>query len=116
MRVLVCFDCDGTIFTTDRFGPDVPISQRPIPLQRVAALEEAGAQIVIVSPSDACEKLPYPRILAAPGDTIPDRLDALREAVRRYPADLCLYVSDNNGDDGIAREAGFCYVHPDNFR
>lgn len=116
MRVLVCFDCDGTIFTTDHFGPGAPVSQRPVPLRRLAALAAAGAQIVIVSPSDACEKLPYPRILAASGDTVPDRVDALREAVRRYPADLCLYVSDNQGDDRVAREAGFCYVHPDDFR
>jgi len=116
MRVLVCFDCDGTIFTTEHFGPGAPVSQRPVPLQRVEALAEAGAQIVIVSPSDACDGLHYPRILAGPGSTVPDRADALREAARRYPADLCLYVSDNHGDDQIARQAGFCYIHPDNFR
>lgn len=116
MRVLICFDCDGTIFTTDRFGPEVPVSQHPIPLERIHALAQAGAHIVVVSPSDACDGLPYPRILASSGKTVPDRVEALREAARRYPADLHLYISDNRGDDKVALQAGFTYLHPDNFR
>lgn len=116
MRVLICFDCDGTIYTTDRFGPDAPVAQRPIPLERIHALARAGAQVVVVSPSDACEGLPYPRVLASPGRTVPDRVEALKEAAERYPADLRLYISDNRGDEQVALRAGFAYIHPDDFR
>lgn len=112
----MCFGCDGTLLTTDHFGPGASISQRPVPLHRLMALTEAGALIVICPLTAACEELPYPRIIAGPGNTVPDRVDALRETARRYSADLRLNVSDNHGDDQIPRQAGFCYIHPYHFR
>jgi hypothetical protein len=110
MKVLICLDCDGTLFTTESLIPPVRVAQRPIPLSRLDALAAAGAQLVIVSPSSACDGLPYPRI------THPDRANALREAAARYPSDFRIYLSDNVGDDGVSRQAGFSYIHPDNFR
>jgi hypothetical protein len=110
MKLLICLDCDGTLFTTESLIPPVRVAQRPIPLSRLEALEAAGAQLVIVSPSSACDGLPYPRI------THPDRAKALLEAAARYPSDLRIYLSDNVGDDGVSRQAGFSYIHPDNFR
>ena len=89
MKILICLDCDGTIFTTESLIPPVKVSQKPVPLSRLEALEAAGAQLVLVSPSDACDGLPYPRILHA------ERAEALREAAKRYPSDLYIYLSDN---------------------
>ncbi len=90
--------------------PPQQISQSPIPLERLSALDAAGAQVVIVSPSDACESLSYPRIIRS------ERVEALREAAYQFPADLYIYVSDNLGDDRVAQQAGFSYLHPDHFR
>ena len=77
MKLLICLDCDGTLFTTESLIPPVRVAQRPIPLSRLEALAAAGAQLVIVSPSSACDGLPYPRI------THPDRAKALLEAAGR---------------------------------
>jgi hypothetical protein len=110
MKILICLDCDGTLFTTESLIPPVRVSQKPIPLSRLDELAAAGAQLVIVSPSSACDGLPYPRI------TRPDRAQALREAAARYPSDLYVYLSDNVDDDVVSRQAGFAYIHPDNFR
>ena len=106
VKILLCFDCDGTLYTTETLGPDPRVSQSPIPLERLEALTEAGVQIVMVSPSDACEHLPYPRIIP------PERVDALRESAKQYPADLLIYVSDNYGDNKVAEQAGFSYILP----
>jgi hypothetical protein len=110
MKILICLDCDGTIYTTESLIPPVKVSQKPVPLSRLEALESAGVQLVVVSPSDACDGLPYPRII------FPERVQALREAAKRYPSDLYVYLSDNVGDDEVSRQAGFSYIHPDNFR
>ena len=110
MKILMCLDCDGTIYTTESLIPPVRVSQKPVPLSRLEALSSAGTQLVLVSPSSACDGLPYPRI------THPDRATALREAAAQYPADLYVYLSDNVGDDEVSRQAGFSYIHPDNFR
>jgi hypothetical protein len=110
MKMLLCLDCDGTIYTTESLIPPVRMVQKPIPLSRLEALATSGALLVLVSPSSACNGLPYPRI------THPDRATALRQAAARYPADFYVYLSDNVGDDVVAREAGFVYIHPDNFR
>ncbi len=110
MKILICLDCDGTLFTTESLIPPVRVSQKPVPLSRLDELEAAGVQFVLVSPSSACDGLPYPRILH------PDRAQALRDAAARYPSDLYVYLSDNVGDDGVSRQAGFSYIHPDNFR
>jgi hypothetical protein len=110
MKILICLDCDGTLFTTESLIPPVRVSQKPIPLSRLDELATAGAQLVLVSPSSACDGLPYPRIIH------PDRAQALREAAAHYPSDLYVYLSDNVGDDTVSRQAGFSYIHPDNFR
>jgi len=110
MKILICLDCDGTLYTTVSLIPPEKVEQTPIPLSRLEALEAAGAQFVLVSPSSACDGLPYPRI------TNPDRAKALIEAAERYPADFYIYLSDNVGDDQISQQAGFSYLHPDNFR
>ena len=110
MKILICLDCDGTLFTVESLIPPERVSQKPVPLSRLQELESAGAQFVLVSPSSACDGLPYPRI------THPDRAQALLQAAKQYPADLYVYLSDNVGDDDVSRQAGFSYIHPDNFR
>ncbi len=110
MKILLCLDCDGTLYTTVSLIPPVRVAQKPIPLSRLEELEAAGVQLVLVSPSSACDDLPYPRI------THPDRAQALRQAAERYPSDFYIYLSDNVGDDDVSRQAGFSYIHPDNFR
>lgn len=110
MKILICLDCDGTLYTTESLIPPEKVAQKPIPLSRLDKLQSAGVQFVLVSPSSACDGLPYPRI------THPDRAQALIEAAKQYPADFYIYLSDNVGDDSVSRQAGFSYVHPDNFR
>ncbi len=110
MKTLICLDCDGTLYTTVSLIPPVKVAQKPVPLSRLDELEAAGVQFVLVSPSSACDGLPYPRI------TNPDRAKALIEAAERYPSDYYIYLSDNVGDDKVSQEAGFTYIHPDNFR
>ncbi|WP_089937630.1 hypothetical protein [Candidatus Entotheonella palauensis] len=110
MKILICLDCDGTLFTTESLIPPVKVVQKPVPLSRLQELEAAGVQFVLVSPSSACDGLPYPRI------TNPDRSKALLEAAERYPSDFYIYLSDNVGDDEVSQKAGFSYIHPDHFR
>jgi len=110
MKILICLDCDGTLFTTVSLIPPVRVAQTPVPLSRLNELEAAGVQFVLVSPSSACDGLPYPRI------TNPDRSKALLEAAERYPSNFYIYLSDNVGDDEVSQKAGFSYIHPDNFR
>jgi hypothetical protein len=110
MKILICLDCDGTLFTTVSLIPPVKVAQTPVPLSRLHELETAGVQFVLVSPSSACDGLPYPRI------THPDRSKALLEAAERYPSDFYIYLSDNVGDHEVSQKAGFSYIHPDNFR
>src|SRR5688500_10491430 len=99
MKILICLDCDGTLFTTVSLIPPAKVAQKPVPLSRLEALEAAGVQFVLVSPSSACDGLPYPRI------THPDRSTALREAADRYPSDLYIYLSDNVGDDDVSQRS-----------
>ena len=101
MKILICLDCDGTLYTTESLIPPVQVTQKPIPLSRLDELEAAGAQLVVVSPSSACDHLPYPRI------THVDRAQALILAAERYPADFYMYLSDNVGDDEVSQQAGF---------
>ncbi len=86
MKILICLDCDGTLFTTVSLIPPVKVAQAPVPLARLEELEAAGVQFVLVSPSSACDGLPYPRI------TNPDRSKALLEAAERYPSDFYIYL------------------------
>lgn len=97
MKVLVAFDVDGTLET----------SQGPVKIDTLVHLDNAGVSVVIVSPSNA-----YPRefegrrILPNGGGS---RSGNLLEAKRLFPSDLYFYVSDN-GDIGEAQIAGFVYV------
>ena len=101
MTVLIAFDCDQTL---DISGGPVPVSK----------LYEINAppyiQVVIVSPSRFCSKLPFPRFVD--GNT---RLENLLNAAIHYPSLLNIYVSDNGGDDINSKNAGFVYVHPKYF-
>ena len=76
MKILLCLDCDGTLYTTVSLIPPVRVAQKPIPLSRLEELEAAQC----------------------------------------YPSDFYIYLSDNVGDDDVSRQAGFSYIHPDNFR
>lgn len=101
MTILIAFDCDGTL----------DFSNGPIPTSRLHEINiPPYIQVVIVSPSQFCSRLPFPRFVS--GDT---RLENLLAAAIRYPSILNMYVSDNAGDDMTARMAGFVYCHPRNF-
>jgi FMN phosphatase YigB (HAD superfamily) len=101
MTILIAFDCDGTLDSSDG----------PIPTSKLHDLNAFPyIQIVIVSPSPFCVQLPFPRFVS--GDT---RLENLLAASLAYPASLNIYVSDNPGDDITAKNAGFIYVHPKDF-
>ena len=98
MKILLCLDCDGTLYPEESLIPPVKVAQKPIPLSRLDELEVAGIQLVNVLPSSACDHLPYSRI------THPDRVQVLREAAERYPSDFYIYLSDNVADVGPKRE------------
>jgi len=99
VRVLICLDVDGTIET----------SAGPVAVSLLERLRDAGADVVIVSPSSA-KPQGFPVVLD--GAT---RGDCLRAAKALFPADLCLYVS-NNGDQAEAEGAGFSFVTEGEFR
>jgi hypothetical protein len=108
MTTLIAFDCDGTIDCSDG----------PIPASRLYEINiPPYIQIVIVSESDFCSQLPFPRFVndnrLRPRSVT--RLENLLAAALRYPSLLNIYVSDNAGDDIIAKNAGFSYVHPKDF-
>ena len=99
--MLILFDVDGTL---DCSGGTVPVD-------RLRELALAGYTIIIVSPSSARPK-GFHEILSR----LENRRDSLEEVKRKYPEEkLGLYVSDNPGDDVLARELDFCYIHPSNF-
>lgn len=100
--ILLALDVDGTL---DVSGGPVSVAA----LSRMQ-LMDACWDIVIVSPSVAGAGLPFPRVLGGG-----DRLRALYEAASRFTHSARFYLSDNEGDDHLAREAGFVYVHPDDF-
>lgn len=105
--ILVALDCDGTL---DLNGGPIPVSK----------LYEINVppyiQIVVVSESAFCTQLPFPRFV---NDTIRPRhvtrLENLLAASLRYPSLLNMYISDNIGDNDIAKNAGFIYCHPNDF-
>ncbi len=101
MTVLVALDCDGTLDSSDG----------PIPISRLYEINAPPyIQIVIVSASPFCARLPFPRFVSEN-----TRLENLLAAAIRYPSLLNLYISDNTGDDIIARMAGYSYIHPKDF-
>jgi hypothetical protein len=108
MTILIALDCDETI----------SISNGPIPLERLYEINiPPYIQVVLVSESTFCSPLPFPKFLndnrLRPRSVT--RLENLLAAALRYPSLLNIYVSDNAGDDEIAKKAGFTYCHPKNF-
>ena len=100
MRMLVCFDVDGTIET----------SRGPITVETLRALERAGADVAIVSPSTA-RPAGFPEFIKGAL-----RRDNLLAAAAAHPRTLLrIYVSDNE-DQVEAQAAGFTYVRHDEFR
>lgn len=106
--ILIAFDCDETI----------NVSNGPIPLERLYEINiPPYIQVVIVSESTFCSQLPFPKFLndARLRPRAVTRLENLLAAALRYPSLINIYVSDNYGDDIIAKNAGFSYVHPKDF-
>jgi hypothetical protein len=93
LNVLICFDTDGTLET----------SNGPVKTDRLRELERQGAKVVIVSPSSA-----RPQGFVCIND-LPSRLECLQKASQTFPSEMKLYVSDN-GDMDIAKQAGFIYI------
>lgn len=103
MTILIAFDCDGTIDIGSPIGP--------IPVSRIYELNTPPyIQIVMVSASPFCARLPFSRSVSEN-----TRLENLLAAAIRYPSILNIYVSDNPGDELNAKNAGFIYVHPQDF-
>lgn len=101
MTMLIAFDCDGTLDSSDG----------PIPVSRLHEINiPPYIQVVIVSPSPFCSRLPFPRFVSEN-----TRLENLLAAAIHYPSILNMYVSDNTGDDMTAKMAGFVYCHPNDF-
>ena len=100
--MLLLFDCDGTL--------EVGKPPGPVGLGHLGELMGRGFVVVIVSESVNCFNLPFEHIVV-PGD----RLQALINARTKYPGLKCVYVSDNPGDDVVAKKAGCEYIHPSNW-
>lgn len=99
--VLIAFDCDGTIDSSDG----------PIPISRLHELNRPPyIQVAIVSASPFCARLPFPRYVSEN-----TRFENLLAASKANPAILNIYVSDNPSDDINAKNAGFAYIHPKDF-
>lgn len=108
MSILIAFDCDETL----------NISNGSVSISRLEKINiPPYIQIVIVSESIYCSQLNFPRFVnknrLRPRSIT--RLENLLEAALRYPSLLNIYVSDNAGDDTIAKNAGFVYCHPKDF-
>ncbi len=108
MTVLIAFDCDETL----------SISKGTIDILRLDEINiPPYIQVVIVSESVFCSQLNFPRFVndnrLRPRHIT--RLENLLAAALRYPSLLNMYVSDNVGDDEIAKNAGFIYCHPKDF-
>src|SRR5260370_22528921 len=104
MRVLICFDVDGTLES----------SNGPVTVAKMRRLQELGATVVSVSPSGASPNRTM-------GTDFPEHVNGaarslnLLAAASEFPSDLLLYVSDN-GDMTEAEAAGFTYVDRFQFR
>lgn len=99
--ILIAFDCDLTI---DK-------SQGPVKVTRLYELHKPPyIEVVIVSASPFCAQLPFSRYVSEN-----TRLENLIAASKANPALLNIYVSDNTGDDIVARNAKFAYIHPKDF-
>lgn len=103
MTVLIALDCDGTI--------DIGSPVGPIPVSRLYEINTPPyIQVVIVSASPFCARLPFPRFVSEN-----TRLENLLVAAITYPSILNLYISDNPGDNLNAKNAGFVFIDPKNF-
>lgn len=106
--ILIAFDCDGTLDVSSGTIDTLRLSETNIP---------PYVQIVLVSESPFCFQLPFPRFVndnrLRPRSVT--RLENLLRAALIYPSLLNIYVSDNAGDDIIAKNAGFSYIHPKDF-
>lgn len=106
--ILIAFDCDETMDISSGTVDTLKLSEISIP---------PYIQIVIVSESHICSQLPFPRFVndnrLRPRSVT--RLENLLSAALRYPSLLNIYVSDNDGDNIIAKNAGFVYCHPKDF-
>lgn len=108
MTMLLAFDCDETI----------SVSNGSVLVERLYEINTPPyIQVVIVSESALCTQLPFPRFVSdhrlRPRSVT--RLENLLRATLRYPSLLNMYISDNDGDDIIAKNAGFSYIHPKDF-
>ena len=101
INILLCFDCDGTL----------DCSGGPVRVGRLIELQINNVHVVIVSPSPACASLFFPHVIGGAS-----RKECLLKAKGMIPAALYIYVSDNPGDDTVAAEAGFAFIHPKDFR
>lgn len=105
--MLLACDVDGTLET----------SMGPVQISRLKDLQERGWTIVIVSesgnfPKDESGKPTFPRIVERGS-----RTNNLRAVRATFPGhEFYLYVSDNPGDEVLAGQAGFAYIHPAQFR
>lgn len=100
--MIIAFDVDGTL----------DCSQGPVPVARLKELVSVGCIIIIVS-SSANRPGGFIEVLSP----TEGRRGSLEEVKRKYPQEkLFIYVSDNPGDDALARGLGYSYIHPSNFR
>lgn len=98
MRVVMAFDVDGTLETTGG----------PVTIEMLDRHQRSGAVVVMVS-SSALRPPGFPEYIKG------DRTTNLRAAREAHPADLYLYISDNE-DRGEAEMAGFTYIDRYDFR
>jgi hypothetical protein len=95
-----CFDVDGTLES----------SSGPVSLSDLDALMDMDHVVLIVSPSSAVPER-YAKCL-----TEGTRADNLKEARKMFDGGTeYIYVSDNPGDEEVAREAGFTFLHPNDW-
>ncbi len=108
MTILIALDCDETL---DSSNGTISVAQL------LEINTPPYIQIVVVSESPFCSHLPFPKFLnnnrLRPRHIT--RLENLLRAALTYPSLLNMYISDNVGDDAIAKDAGFVYVHPKDF-
>lgn len=98
---VICLDCDGTL----------DVSGGPVTVQRILELIDAGVKAYMVSSAEGCASVPLARIVES------SRLENLHKVKSLHPEEkLFIYVSDNTGDDSLSYQAGYCYIHPKNFK
>ncbi len=80
-------------------------------VQSLLELVSIGVKVYMVSGAGGCAALPLTRIVES------TRLESLQKVKSLHPEEkLFVYVSDNSGDDAVAYQAGYSYIHPKDFR